>query len=91
MKSKQKCSVRDIAKDLDIRPDILHQCLRKYRAAYGYTFPQKRDTMSSKEEVCSFVLADLLAAINSYGHFRWKGESVFNTLSDRLAPSSPAL
>ena len=36
-----KRSVRDIAKDLDTHPNLLHQWRRKYRADMEHTFPSK--------------------------------------------------
>ena len=36
-----KRSVRDIAKDLDVHPNVLHQWRRKYRADMDQAFPGK--------------------------------------------------
>jgi transposase len=44
-------SVRDIAKDLDIHPNVFHQWRRKYRADMEQAFPGKGHMKSSDEEI----------------------------------------
>ena len=46
-----KRSVRDIAKDLDIYPNALHQWRRKYRADMEQAFPGKGHLRPSEEEI----------------------------------------
>jgi transposase len=46
-----KRSVRDIAKDLDIHPNVLHQWRRKYRADMEHAFPGKGHMKSPEEEI----------------------------------------
>ena len=46
-----KRSVRDIAKDLDIHPNVLHQWRRKYRADMEHAFPGKGRLKGPEEEV----------------------------------------
>lgn len=46
-----KRSVKDIARDLDIHPNLLHQWRRKYRADREQAFPGKGHVKSPDEEV----------------------------------------
>jgi transposase len=46
-----KRSVRDIAKDLDIHPNVLHQWRRKYRADMEQAFVGKGHLRSPEEEI----------------------------------------
>jgi transposase len=46
-----KRSVRDIAKDLDIHPNVLHQWRRKYRADMEKAFPGKGHMKPPEEEI----------------------------------------
>jgi len=46
-----KRSVRDIAKDLDVHPNLLHQWRRKYRADMEHAFPGKGHLKSPEEEI----------------------------------------
>ena len=46
-----KRSVRDIAKDLDIHPNVLHQWRRKYRADMEQAFPGKGHLKGPEEEI----------------------------------------
>ena len=46
-----KCSVRDIAKDLDIHPNAIHQWRRKYRADVEHAFPGKGHMRPPEKEV----------------------------------------
>ena len=44
-------SVSEIAKDLDIHPNVLHQSRRKYRADMEQAFPEMGHMRPPKEEV----------------------------------------
>jgi transposase len=46
-----KRSVRDIAKDLDIHPNLLHQWRRTYRADVEHAFPGKGHMRPPEEEI----------------------------------------
>ena len=46
-----KRSVRDIAKDLDIHPNVLHQWRRKYRADMEKGFPGNGHMKPPEEEI----------------------------------------
>jgi transposase len=46
-----KRSVRDIANDLDIHPNLLHQWRRKYRVDMEHTFPGKGHMKPPEEEL----------------------------------------
>ena len=46
-----KRSVRDIAKDLDIHPNVLHQWRRKYQADMENAFPGKGHLKAPEEEI----------------------------------------
>jgi len=46
-----KRSVGDIAKDLDIHPNVLHQWRRKYRADMEQAFPGKGHLKAPEEEI----------------------------------------
>jgi len=46
-----KRSVRDIAKDLDVHPNLLHQWRRKCRADMEHAFPGKGHLKSPEEEI----------------------------------------
>jgi len=46
-----KRSVGDIAKDLDVHPNLLHQWRRKYRADMDQTFPGKGHMRAPEEEL----------------------------------------
>jgi len=46
-----KRSVRDIAKDLDIHPNVLHQWRRKYRVDMEHAFPGKGHMKGTEEEI----------------------------------------
>ncbi|MGD0626845.1 MAG: IS3 family transposase [Thermodesulfobacteriota bacterium] len=46
-----KRSVRDIAKDLDIHPNVLHQWRRKYRVDMEHAFPGKGHMKPPEEEI----------------------------------------
>ncbi len=46
-----KRSVRDIAKDLDIHPNVLHQWRRKYGADMAQAFPGKGHMKAPEEEM----------------------------------------
>jgi transposase len=46
-----KRSVKDIALDLDIHPNVLHQWRRKYRADMEQAFPGKGHMKSPDEEI----------------------------------------
>lgn len=46
-----KRSVSDIAKDLDIHPNLLHQWRRKYRADMEHAFPGKGHMKPAEEEI----------------------------------------
>ena len=46
-----KRSVRDIAKDLDIHPNVLHQWRRKYIADMEHAFPGKGHMKSPEDEI----------------------------------------
>ena len=46
-----KRSVRDIAKDLDIHPNVLHQWRRKYQADMEDAFPGKGHLRPPEEEI----------------------------------------
>jgi transposase len=46
-----KRSVRDIAKDMDIHPNVLHQWRRKYRADMEQAFPGKGHMKAPEEEI----------------------------------------
>lgn len=46
-----KRSVREIAKDLDVHPNMLHQWRRKYRADMEQAFPGKGHLKAPEEEM----------------------------------------
>jgi len=46
-----KRSVRDIAKDLGVHPNLLHQWRRKYRAEMEQAFPGKGHLKGPDEEI----------------------------------------
>ena len=46
-----KRSVRDIAKDLDVHPNLLHQWRRKCRADMEHAFPGKGHLKIPEEEI----------------------------------------
>ena len=51
MMNEGKRSVGDIAKDLDIHPNVLHQWRRKYRADMGDVFVGKGHMKPAEEEI----------------------------------------
>lgn len=51
MMDEGKRSVRDIAKDLDIHPNVLHHWRRKYRADMEQAFVGKGHLRSPEEEI----------------------------------------
>ena len=46
-----KRSVRDLAKDLDVHPNLLHQWKRKYRGEMEHAFPGKGHMKTPEEEI----------------------------------------
>ena len=46
-----KRSVREIANDLDVHPNMLHQWRRKYRAEMEQAFPGKGHLKAPEEEI----------------------------------------